>query len=169
MIIGHYHCEQIYRDYYRRIYRYIGTKVRCAETVADLTQDTFIRFFLAEKKGAVKEKGAYLYRIARNIIVDHIRAVHAKYAPKYTIEINEATNLADDSIDLDERLEHRLKLEEIGKVVSTLSGRCQRIFWLSRFYGYKNREIAEREGICLSTVEKNISRVLKLCQENIAA
>jgi len=156
--------EKAYRDFGPRILRFIMSKVHCRETAQDLTQDTFIRFFQADQKGQVKEVIAYLYRIARNIVIDHIRTVKAKFAPKEIIELSDVTDLIASQDDLDELLAHRVRIRETCDAMSALPTSCQRIFWLSRLHGYKNNEIAKEEGVCLSTVEKNISKAVKHCR-----
>lgn len=165
MSVSNHRMEKAYRDYKSIIFRYIRSRIICPETAADLTQDTFIRFFRADKNSIITEARAYLYRVARNIVIDHVRSASILPAPKFIVEIDEAANLADERPPLDDILESRAQVAEISKAVSTLTRPCQRIFWLSRFYGFKNREIAEREGVCLSTVEKNISKALKLCHQ----
>ncbi|MBV1900543.1 MAG: sigma-70 family RNA polymerase sigma factor, partial [Kordiimonadaceae bacterium] len=106
----------------------------------------------------------YLFRIARNLIVDYIRSVNSKYAPKELVEFGQIADLAEEGLGLEDMFAIRSRINKTCEVVSALSASCQRIFWLSRLYGYKNSEIAEQEGVCLSTVEKNISRALKHCR-----
>lgn len=159
--------DRIYRDYAPRIQRFINSKVWCEETAADLMQDTFIRFRQADRNAEVTDPGAYLFRIARNIIVDHIRAVNAKYAPKEVIEMSEVVDLADDGPTMEYMAIVRADIQLTVDAVSALSNSCQRIFWLSRLHGYKNSEIAKQEGVCLSTVEKNISKALKRCRSEV--
>ena len=158
--------DRAYREYCPRILRFVRSKVWCHETAADLTQDTFIRFQQADMKGCVEDIGAYLFRIARNIIVDHIRSKNAKNAPKELIEFSQLPDLAEEGPGLEDMFMVRSRIKQTCEVISVLSAPCQRIFWLSRFYGYKNSEIAEKEGVCLSTVEKNISRALKHCRSD---
>lgn len=160
--------ESAYREYAPCIQRFIKSKVWCEETAADLMQDTFIRFQQADKATMVSDIGAYLFRIARNIIVDHIRSVNAKYAPKELVEVSEVIDLAQDGPSMEDLAVARADIAQTCDAVSLLSEPCQRIFWLSRFYGYKNSEIAEQEGVCLSTVEKNISKALKHCRAEVA-
>lgn len=158
----------LYREYAPRIQRFIKSKVWCEETAADLMQDTFIRFQQAQHTTLVTDASAYLFRIARNIVVDHIRSVNAKHAPKELVEISEVHDLADKSPCMEHMAVVRSDIQQTMDALSLLSQPCQRIFWLSRLYGYKNSEIAEQEGVCLSTVEKNLSKALKHCRSEVA-
>ncbi|MFC3052907.1 RNA polymerase sigma factor [Kordiimonas pumila] len=160
--------EAAYAEYGPRVLRFILSKVRCYEMAQDLTQDTFIRFYQADQKGLVQEVGAYLFRIARNIVIDHIRSVRAKFAPKEVIELTEMAEVLSSGSDMEEDLATKNRLQETCDAVAVLPEPCQRIFWLSRLHGYKNSEIAESEGVCLSTVEKNISKAMKHCRDSVA-
>ena len=49
--------------------------------------------------------------------------------------------------------------------MDSLPERCREVFFLSRFQGLKNREIAERLHISLHTVERHIQRALRIFAE----
>jgi RNA polymerase sigma-70 factor (ECF subfamily) len=66
---------ELYHRYMAKIYRYIRSRVGTDRDAEDLTGVVFLNAFQA--LGSYKERGApfgaYLYRIARNKIVDHYR------------------------------------------------------------------------------------------------
>ncbi|MBI4272389.1 RNA polymerase sigma factor [Candidatus Uhrbacteria bacterium] len=64
----------IYDFYHERIYRYVYLKVPTQEDAQDITADTFLRAwqYMQEKK-AIRALQAFLYQIARNLIVDFYR------------------------------------------------------------------------------------------------
>lgn len=64
----------IYEEYNQPIFRYFALKVWDRELAKDLTQEVFIRFWgYIEKGGEIREKRAFLYKIAHNLLVDEIR------------------------------------------------------------------------------------------------
>ena len=67
--------ESIYEKYSRKIYTYCYRMTASVHTAQELMQDTFVR--LVEKYGDMtlqdNELSAFLYRIAHNLCVDHIR------------------------------------------------------------------------------------------------
>lgn len=67
---------QIYDAYVRKIYRFIYFKVASAELAEDLTSETFLKAwqYLMEKR-EVPHLQALLYTVARNVVIDHYRAV----------------------------------------------------------------------------------------------
>jgi RNA polymerase sigma-70 factor (ECF subfamily) len=51
--------------------------------------------------------------------------------------------------------------------LSQLPGQCRAIFQLSRFGGFKYREIAEQLGLSVKTVEAQISKALKHLRDQL--
>ncbi|WP_282163291.1 RNA polymerase sigma factor [Ulvibacterium marinum] len=60
-----------------------------------------------------------------------------------------------------------LKTEKIREIVNTLPERCKEILLLSKKEGYKNREIAEKLGISIKTVESQIRIAFKKIRDGI--
>ena len=67
--------EQIYEEYFDRIYRYITLKIGDAVEAEDLTQQVFLNTLrsISSFKWRGKPFSAWLYRIAHNQVVDHLR------------------------------------------------------------------------------------------------
>jgi len=72
---------QIYDDYVDKIYRFIFFKVNSEEVAQDLCSETFLRGWQAFKiqnpksknQKEIKNPQAFLYQIARNLVIDHYR------------------------------------------------------------------------------------------------
>jgi len=67
--------SQIYDQYINKIYRFIYLKVSSQEKAQDLCSETFLRGWRAfkENKNKIDNPQAFLYRIARNLVIDHYR------------------------------------------------------------------------------------------------
>lgn len=70
--------SQIYDQYVEKIYRFIYLKVNSEEIAQDLCSETFLRGWNAYQKNhnpkpEIKNIQAFLYQIARNLIIDHYR------------------------------------------------------------------------------------------------
>jgi len=67
--------SQIYDDCVDKIYRFIFFKVSSQEIAQDLCSETFLRGWQAFKnnKKKIENPQAFLYQIARNLVVDHYR------------------------------------------------------------------------------------------------
>jgi RNA polymerase sigma-70 factor (ECF subfamily) len=66
---------QLYEEYFDRIYRYITIKIGDAVEAEDLTQQVFLNSLrsISSFKWRGKPFSAWLYRIAHNQVVDHLR------------------------------------------------------------------------------------------------
>lgn len=159
-----------YRHYADQIRSFILSKTGCYQTAEDLTHEAYIR--LQKKTDAlsgINDIRAYLYRIAQNLVIDHYRAANAKILPGNQVETLEDCEIASDLPSAEETVHRRERIANVVRTVSELSPLCQRIFWLSRGAGYRNHEIAAMQRVCLSTVEKNLSRASKHCLRTMAA
>lgn len=65
----------IYDQYIDKIYRFVYLKVNSQEIAEDLTSEVFVRGWdrFREKGEEIQNLPAFLYQIARNLIVDHYR------------------------------------------------------------------------------------------------
>src|SRR5437868_6275116 len=64
---------EIYKLFYKRIYRYCHINVYDEEIAADICQETFVKAWKSLSGFSLKNGGslqAYLFRIARNLIID---------------------------------------------------------------------------------------------------
>ena len=66
---------QLYEEYFDRIYRYITLKIGDAVEAEDLTQQVFLNSLrsISSFKWRGRPFSAWLYRIAHNQVVDHLR------------------------------------------------------------------------------------------------
>lgn len=65
---------KVYDEYINRIYRFIYFKVSREEEAQDLASETFLRAWQYIQEGKeIKQLGAFLYSIARNLVIDHYR------------------------------------------------------------------------------------------------
>jgi len=66
---------QIYDRYLEKIYRFIYFKVSSKETAEDLASETFLKLLEYLNSGKqVQYLGSLLYRIAKNLVIDHYRS-----------------------------------------------------------------------------------------------
>lgn len=65
----------IYDQYIEKIYRFVYLKVNSQEVAEDITSRVFLNCWESYQKQSerIKNTGAFLYQIARNIVTDHYR------------------------------------------------------------------------------------------------
>ena len=69
--------EQIYEEYFDKVYRYIYVRVGNPPDAEDLTEEVFLKAL--KSIGSFQWRGvsiaAWLFRIAHNVVVDHLRRI----------------------------------------------------------------------------------------------
>src|SRR5690554_1016607 len=81
----------IYERYRPRIYRYLYYRLGHQQTAEDLTADVFVRMLEAlprYRPGAAPFQ-AWLYRIARNLAVDHLRQAMSRETTPLDMELRD--------------------------------------------------------------------------------
>ncbi|RKF23095.1 RNA polymerase sigma factor [Altericroceibacterium spongiae] len=127
----------------------------------DLTQDVFLKM---TNVVAVREQlqDGYVFTIARNLQRDERRRarVRLRYDSSVESDGDLLTSGGSDAPDAERVL---IGKEEAGLLIDGLSElpeRTRRIFLLYRLEGYAQRDIAQKLGISVSAVEKNVARAM---------
>ncbi|GKQ49775.1 RNA polymerase sigma factor [Bradyrhizobium sp. Ce-3] len=146
-----------YDDLKVRLSRRLGS----AELASDALQDTYVRLGRAEVAEAVQSPAAYLFRMAFNVAIDRQRAEKRRLANN---EIQDLLHIVDDAPGPGQIAEARFELEALEKAIAELTPRRRVILLAARLQGMPQREIANRLGVSLRLVEKE----LRLAQEHCA-
>jgi len=106
-----------YDKYVKNIYRFVYIRVGSKQVAEDLTQDIFLKIWqhLVDKKH-VKSFRAFIFRIARNTVVDHYRSSKQELPLEYmpdSVELIEGVLLSSDK-----NIDAEILLKEIGKLKS---------------------------------------------------
>ncbi|RLD52399.1 MAG: RNA polymerase sigma-70 factor [Bacteroidetes bacterium] len=131
----------------------------CAEEVV---ADVFANIWIKRKKLKInKSVKAYLFRSTKNTTISYLRKRKNIYEP---IE-EDQLNIKNQDFSPDKNLlkeEQNLKLEKLLKIIPE---RSREIFILHRFNGFKYRDIAETLDISVKTVEKHMTKALRLLRD----
>ena len=65
--------SKIYDEYIAKIYRFVYLKVSSEEIAQDLCSETFVKGWKTYKTQKIDNIQAFLYKIARNLVIDHYR------------------------------------------------------------------------------------------------
>ncbi|ERT68420.1 MAG: RNA polymerase sigma factor [Cetobacterium somerae] len=141
--------DQIYNEYFDRIYYKILSTVKNAEDAEDIAQEVFISVY-KNLKGFREESNIYtwIYRIAINKTYDFFRK------KKLNLELNDEIL----SVESNEDFNIPILLEEKLK---ELPFQEREIVVLKDIYGYKLREIADMKEMNISTVKTIYYKAIK--------
>ena len=121
--------SKIYDDYLEPIYRFVFLRVNSKEIAQDLTSEAFTRYWESFKKdsGAIQNPRAFLYKTAKNLVIDHYRA-----KGKTNIVAPEAVEnlLADSKTNLEHSAMLASEMENVHRAMSHLNDDYQNaIIW----------------------------------------
>lgn len=140
-------------SYYKELYFYIQKIVRDKEYAKDITQETYARALESHPNTPILNKRAFLYRVAKNIIIDQARKNNKNHLMNFEEErfISEDKQAEEKILQINE---NQFLLEEIQK----LPKKRKQAFVLHVVDGYSRKEISVLLNISVSAVEKHISR-----------
>jgi RNA polymerase sigma-70 factor (ECF subfamily) len=150
----------LYYRYYKQLFIFLWRRTQNEETAKDLSQELFFRLWKnREHLDANQSLKSYLYKIAHNLVIDHLR----KRGVEQTYFTNEQPNAA---ITDEESDDFELR-EKINATMSGLPDSVRQVFYLSRFEGLKYSEIADALDIAVKTVEARMSKALTILREKL--
>jgi len=91
---------QIYNQYIRKIYRFVYIKVNSPEIAEDLTSEAFLRtwkFINKNNKKEIKHIKGFLYRTARNLVIDFYRS------KEEFVDADKYQNISDPNQDIEKK------------------------------------------------------------------
>lgn len=137
--------------------------VSCASDLEDLVSETLARAFAADDWSRISNGKHYLFRIARNIMIDAARR-NAVVSFDLVADIESLqTDCSTEST-----LSARDELRQVQRVIDNLPPQCRRVFVLRRVQELSLGEIAEEMGLSVSTVEKHLAKAVMLLARAIA-
>lgn len=162
---GNYEAfEYLFKIHSARIKNIATRFISDKSLVDDVVQLVFLHLWEKRKHiPEVQSLETYLFVVVRNRCLNELRRINKEQSK--TIPVSE---IAEDNLTLNSahNPECDLFFNELGDVVDNLLGnlppRTREIFTLSRFFGLKNREIAEAEHISIKVVERHIQKALKV-------
>ena len=154
--------ENIYNFFYKRIHRYCDYNLRKKEIAEDIAQETFIKCWKSLPSFSFRKGGsfqAFLFRIARNLIIDESRK-------KKTIKLEEYLE-EDADQNLEEELDKRDKESRIKDAINKLEELDKQIIILRYFEDLSFSEVEEVTSIKSGALRVRTHRILKKLSEEL--
>ncbi len=145
----------LYEHYVPKIYRYLRFKTNNDSLAEDLTAQTFCEALenIGKFRWQGTSFGAWLYRIAHNLLVDHVRA-HNRREP-----LNENEDY-DANQDIESEVNEQWSLEKVYEALRTLPEIAQQVVSLRVMEDLSHREIAVIVGKTETNVKVIYSRAI---------
>ena len=150
--------NKLYINHRGELEAVLFSRVHCKETAADICQEAYLSLCRADDLSSINNLKAYLFRTALNLLTDHYRnQIRNPASVEWVSDLLPETEdrRCAETVALGEQA-----LDQLLDTLESLSPLRQRIFYLNRFEGMKQREIAETLNISIRTVEENIKLAL---------
>nr|WP_290667789.1 sigma-70 family RNA polymerase sigma factor [Ardenticatena sp.] len=139
---------ELYRRYANRIYRYLLSKTGNVDLAEDLTSQVFVRLieridqYTIAPRDNIAIFSAWLYRIARNLMIDEMR----KRRRQTTLEANHLQQLDDPQSSIAAQVERKLESEQVLERLEALSEEQRQVILLRFIEQYSIAETARIMG-----------------------
>jgi RNA polymerase sigma factor (sigma-70 family) len=152
--------RQLLVDRYDEIKAKLAQRIGSTDLAGDALQDTWVRLTLAETLGPVRSPENYLFRTVFNVARERRRSERRLLS---AVEIQKLLFLVDESPDPERVAEARSEMEALEKIVAELPARRRLILLMARIDGLPRQEIADRLGISLRLVSKELNLAHEYC------
>jgi RNA polymerase sigma-70 factor (ECF subfamily) len=155
----------LYDTYIDSIYRFIFVRVEDQQTAEDIASSVFLKAW--EKLGSYQQRGlpfrAWLFRIARNAVIDHYRT-RKEVAP-----LEAAANAFDNqALSLSERVGVKIEAENILRLMNQLTDDQRNVLTLKLVHGLDTEEVAsslgKRQGAVRALQMRGLQALAKLME-----
>lgn len=122
----------------------------------DTYQSMYFKLSALASESRIADKRSYLFRIASNLAIDHLRQNNRR------VDVEVTTLLAEQPCTYDTAnvVAARQEIARIAQALEQLPMRTREIFVLNRYDGLSHSLIAKRLGISTTTVENHIRQAL---------
>jgi RNA polymerase sigma-70 factor (ECF subfamily) len=150
--------EQYFRTHFEALANFALGYLNNRDTSVDIVQEVFVNLW--KKRDSIspdKNVKSYLFISVKHRCLNYIRD-HKKFRSHFLdteVELEVPVETPDE-------MERDEVARQIGEALDKLPEKCRQIFELSRFEELKYREIAERLGVSVKTVEAQMSKALKI-------
>lgn len=148
--------------------RYVSRFCVSPDDVQDVVQEAYLQVYCALRKTGPEghTPAALLYTTARNIAFSRHRHMKVVAAAAPTVSAGE--RLRREQTGVEQQVSRNQQMQILLRAVNGLPPKCRDVFVLRMIEGLSQREIAERLGITVSTVEKHLARGLRHCKDALA-
>ncbi|MFN7055670.1 RNA polymerase sigma factor [Hyphomonas sp.] len=144
------------RTYGRALRTYFQRRAPGFMEADDLVQEVFARMARQGDLAGIQSSEAYLFRTARNVLVDSLRRAEARGGGQSETFDDDRHGEAD--FDPERVLIGKETLDLLINALHDLPEPVRAAFVLYHFEEYRHAEIARKLGVAVSTVEKYMSR-----------
>jgi RNA polymerase sigma factor (sigma-70 family) len=131
--------------------------------IDDVVQETYARLLRARQRGEVRSARGLVFAIARNAARDLFR--RSTVARTTAVAEIDELDVLDDGRGVAEIVSLQQEAELLRAAIQALPPRCRSILILRKFENLSHKEIAAQLGIAGHTVEAQLTKALRRCEQ----
>lgn len=160
------YIEALYLEHRSGLILHIQSMVREPEIAEELLHEVFIRITRMPALDTIRQIRPFLYKIASNLALDHIRA--RQRAPQTESDELLLEFEADEPAQL-EQLVYARRVELLNKAIEELPPRAREALVLARLQEKTLKQVASELNVSQTMVEKHLRNALKKCRQFLNA
>lgn len=131
--------------------------------VDDVVQESYLRMWRARAAQPIASAKSFLFQVARRLALDTLR--RERRSPVARVPNLAALAVASDIPGAAEEASTHERVRLLADAIETLPGRCREIVILRKIHGFSQKDTAARLGLSERTVEVQVARAVKRCEE----
>jgi RNA polymerase sigma factor (sigma-70 family) len=149
----------LYRTTLGPLRRYLARLLGNATEAQDVAHDAYLRIYPAVSKQPAARPEALLYVTARRLAINRLKRRSIAPFAREALNTDTAASFAPG---VTQQVMARQELHLLEQAIAQLPEGCRAVLLLRKIELLSHREIADRLGIAISTVEKQHARALRL-------
>jgi len=158
--------ERFFKTWFKSLYAYAFTMLQDEIMAEEMVQQVFYKIWEKKEQFAVHTSvKAFLYKAVYNECLNYLKHQKHKANHKDHVVYINRNQVSDENAAM--RVELNELQSHLQAALSELPEQCRTIFYMSRFDELKYREIAERMGLSIKTVEAQMGKALKILRKKL--
>lgn len=136
---------KIYQIYIDKIYRFVYFKVSSKEIAEDLSGQVFYKLLdkLSAGEAEISNLQAFLYSMARNIVIDHYRASNLESGLDIEEDLSDEVFSAGSEQEIIKQLDVKADLDKVRQILQNFNQTYRDVIIWYYLEGFQAQEIAE--------------------------
>ncbi len=153
----------LYRETVTPLRRYLWRLLGCRSEAQDVAHDAYLKVYRVMDARALEQPAPFLYTTARRLALNRLRRLRKGTVQNAGGNVIEMAPSGGPSVEAMVAARH--DWAKVETIIEGLPKGCRQVLKLSKVEHLTHREISERLGIAVSTVEKQHARALRLIQD----
>ena len=150
--------QRAFIEHERELIGFLTARLGCRSLASDIAQDLYLKLNRSSHEAAVRNNRAYLFSMAANLATDHLRVERRRTELK--AQHDGVAWRGTDELTPERHAFGRAELAFLEREIAKLDPRCRRVFYLHRYEGKSQTEIAAVMGLGLTTVYKDLKKAM---------